>query len=116
MPASIDITDVGVPTNAGAYTVEWSATNAVDMPNEVFVHTYATRKYSHVAAPSDLVYPAVPTPNVAFYRAANAEYTYEDITSAQNAKSNVADAVQSLVDAYNAGLTTFIDPTTTTYS
>jgi len=116
MPASIDITDVGIPTDSGAYTVEWAATNAVDMPDAVFVHKYATRTYSHVASPSDLPYPEVPTPNVAFYRSTTATYTYPDMTSAQSAKINVAAAVQSLVDDYNAGLATFIDPTTTTYT
>jgi hypothetical protein len=85
------------------------------MPTEVFVHTYATRMYSHVAAAADLTLPTTPTPGNAFYRSASAQAVFDDITSAANARANVSAAVQALVDAHKAGLVELVTPDTTVY-
>ena len=115
MASTIQVTNVGAATNDGKYQVTWEVLTAVEMTNAIFVHTYASRKYSHVAAPADLTLPSVPTAGQAFYRSATAVAIFEDITAAAAARANVGAAIQSLVDEYNTGLVALTTPATQVY-
>ena len=115
MAASIDITDVGTATVDNKYQVAWTASSEVEMPAEIFVYTYATRKYNRVAGVADLLFPTSPDATKAWYRSATASEIFDDITDAADAKVNVGAAVQSLVDAYNSGLVVFLTPLTSSY-
>jgi hypothetical protein len=116
MAASIDITNVGTATVDNKYQVAWTATSEVEMPAEIFVYTYATRTYNRVAGVNDLLFPTSPDATKAWYRSATASEIFDDLTEATAAKVNVSAAVQSLVDAYNSGLVTFLTPVTTSFT
>lgn len=98
----------------GTFTVLWTATSATDMPTEVFVHKFSTEKFDHVAVPGDLQFPTAKTPSSAWYRQASGSCNYPTQADADAAKAVVATALQDLVDAYNAGLATFLTNVTLT--
>lgn len=86
------------------------------MPTEIFVYKYATREFSHVAVGAELQYPIGPNSTKAFYRQATASEVFESLEKAEEAKVNVAKAIQELVDEFNADFTNFNSIISTTYT
>jgi len=114
MPAQIIVDVVGTAELDGSYTVTWTATGSTDMPTEVFVHKFSTEEFDHVANPGDLIWPTSKDPTKAWYRLTTASANYPDIDTADAAKAEVQADLGSLVDAYEAGLSTFLTPDTLT--
>lgn len=113
--AQVTVETTGVAEDEDTYTVQWTATTSVGMPEEIFVFSFATRAYSHVAHASDLQYPTSPSEDKGFYRQASAEKSYDSIEQAEKAKINVSAAVQRLVDDFNDNLVAFESTSSTTY-
>lgn len=113
--ASIDIEIVGSAVGE-KYRVTWRVTSATGMPEEVFLHAFATMGFSGVITASELTYPTTRTNGQAYYRQSEASADYDTLTDAEDAKTNVAATLQDLVDAYNAGLASFLGTTTDSFS
>jgi hypothetical protein len=115
MAVTLTLDTTGTAELDGTYTVTWTVTAATDMPEEIFVHIYSSRKYDHVAVAGDLIYPTAPDSTIAFYRASVAVGNYPDITTADLAKTNVETAVAALVAEYVNGLAGFLGTVVTNY-
>lgn len=114
--ADITVRSVGAQIDADTYQVTWTTQAADDMPEEIFVFKYATRRFDHVANGSDLQFPTSPTAGQAWYRQSSGVATYGSVGEANAAIANVASDIQALVDDFNADLTTFTTPVVTNYT
>lgn len=114
--AQVTIDTEGIPEDDGTFTVSWTATSSIGMPTEIFVFKFTTQTFSHVANAADLQYPTDPDETKGFYRQSAATDNFASIPSAENAKTNIANAIQTLVDTFNDDLAGFDITTTTTYT
>ena len=114
MAAEIIYDVTGAAELDGTYTVTWTVTGSTDMPEEVFVHKYATEELDHVANGGDLIYPTVKTQGQAWYRLGTASANYPDIATADAAKAVIDADMLSLTIEYDAGLIVFLTPDTVT--
>lgn len=113
--ADIEVTDVGTAIAEG-YQVTWTVVTATGMPIEVFKVRFADNVYVGVIAASDLLFPSVRTAGQAFYRQSTVTATFDTLPEAQAARVTAREHLQLLVDAYNAGLATFLTTATTSYT
>lgn len=116
MAVQLDVEVEGSATSDGEYKVTWTVTANTDMPAEVFLHTYSTKRFDGVINASHLVYPSSRDPEFGFYRQSTAEKIYPDIETAENAQANIDTALTDLVTQYKNGLATFLSTTTNAYS
>jgi len=117
--AEITVDVIGEQLDANTFKVTWTtstATPPVDMPAEIFVFKFATEKFDHIANGSDLQFPIVKTPSIAFYRQDEGDALYGSIAEAETAKTQVDSDIQLLVDDFNADLVNFLLPSTTTFT
>jgi hypothetical protein len=114
MPAQVlwDVDSVGELD--GTYTVTWTVTGSTDVPMEIFVHKFSTEVFDHVANAGDLIWPTAKDPLQGWYRLAVASSNYPDLDTANAARAVVGTNIQTLVDLYDAGLTTFLAPESNT--
>lgn len=115
MAVSIDVEVEGQPVNGG-YKVTWTVKSSTDMPQEVFLLNAPKNSFERVIDPSDLQWPTSRDVKQAFYRKSQVSETYDTITDAENAKTNVDSALQDIVDKYKNGLSSFTGTSTNSYS
>ena len=115
--ASLDYTLDGEATGKNSYTLNMQVDDSVDMPTEIFLHEFSTRKFVKVADASELSFPTTPDAEFGFYRQATAEAVYGSLAEGNDAKdTNIPAAIQDLVNEFNADLTSFTTAVSATAS